>query len=361
MSARSSISAPATCRLRRNIGSAPTTSGAIFSAASCSATAFPSCWRRSSSGFAVPLGVALGLIAGYFGGWAEIVIMRLTDVALAIPPLVMALAVTAVLTPNLIHAMFAIAALWWTWHTRLIFSIARTLRQQEFVEAAQTLGASRFHILFRELLPNCASAILVKTSLDFGFVILIGAALSFLGLGVQPPTPDLGTMVASGADYPARSLVGIAASGRGHPVRRPGIQFARRRLARSLRRRERAMSADPLLSVRSLAVEFSHLRPSLAGSARRVARRARASSRRAGRRVRLRQERDDAGDHGHPVDASGPRSRPARSWFDGRDLLAIRPARARESARHGDVDGVPGPDDVRSIPFSRSATRWARS
>ncbi|MGO9772035.1 MAG: ABC transporter permease [Roseiarcus sp.] len=152
-------------------------------------------------GFAVPLGAALGLIAGYFGGWAEIVIMRLTDVALAIPPLVMALAVTAVLTPNLIHAMFAIAALWWTWHTRLIFSIARTLRQQEFVEAAQTLGASRFHILFRELLPNCASAILVKTSLDFGFVILIGAALSFLGLGVQPPTPDLGTMVASGSDY----------------------------------------------------------------------------------------------------------------------------------------------------------------
>ena len=150
---------------------------------------------------AVPLGAALGLVAGYFGGWAEIVIMRLTDVALAIPPLVMALAVTAVLTPNLIHAMFAIAALWWTWHTRLIFSITRTLRGQEFVEAAQILGASRLHILFRELLPNCASGILVKTSLDFGFVILIGAALSYLGLGVQPPTPDLGTMVASGADF----------------------------------------------------------------------------------------------------------------------------------------------------------------
>jgi peptide/nickel transport system permease protein len=150
---------------------------------------------------AVPLGAALGLVAGYFGGWAEIIIMRLTDIALAIPPLVMALAVTAVLTPNLIHAMFAITALWWTWHTRLIFSITRTLRGQEFVEAAQILGASPLHILFRELLPNCASAILVKTSLDFGFVILIGAALSYLGLGVQPPTPDLGTMVASGADF----------------------------------------------------------------------------------------------------------------------------------------------------------------
>lgn len=152
-------------------------------------------------GFAVPVGATLGLLAGYFGGWMEILIMRLTDVALAIPPLVMALAVTAVLTPNLLHAMFAIAALWWTWHTRLIFSITRTLRHQEFVEAARTLGASRFHILFRELLPNCASAILVKVSLDFGFVILIGAALSYLGLGVQPPTPDLGTMVANGADF----------------------------------------------------------------------------------------------------------------------------------------------------------------
>ena len=152
-------------------------------------------------GIAVPIGTALGLLAGYFGGWTEIIIMRLTDVALAIPPLVMALAVTAVLTPSLLHEMYAIAALWWTWHTRLIFSITRTLSHQEFVEAARTLGASRFHILFRELLPNCASAILVKVSLDFGFVILIGAALSYLGLGVQPPTPDIGTMVASGADF----------------------------------------------------------------------------------------------------------------------------------------------------------------
>ena len=151
--------------------------------------------------FAVPVGVVLGLLAGYFGGWTETIIMRANDIALAIPPLVMALAVTTVLTPSLIHSMLAIASLWWTWHTRLIFSIVRTLRQQEFVEAAKTLGASRFHILFRELLPNCASAILVKTSLDFGFVILVGAALSYLGLGVQPPTPDLGTMVASGADF----------------------------------------------------------------------------------------------------------------------------------------------------------------
>lgn len=152
-------------------------------------------------GSAIPIGTTLGLLAGYFGGWVEIVIMRLTDIALAIPPLVMALAVTAVLTPDLINSMLAIAALWWTWHTRLIYSITRQLRSQEFVEAAETLGASKVHILFREILPNCVSALAVKTSLDAGFVILVGASLSFLGLGIRPPTPDLGTMVAQGAAF----------------------------------------------------------------------------------------------------------------------------------------------------------------
>ena len=150
---------------------------------------------------AVPIGTVLGLVAGYFGGWTETVIMRVTDIALAIPPLIMALAVAAVLSPSLTNAMLAISALWWTWHARLVYSLTRQIRAQEYVEAAETLGASKFHILFREILPNCMGAIAVKTSLDAGFVILVGAALSFLGLGVQPPTPDLGTMVASGAGF----------------------------------------------------------------------------------------------------------------------------------------------------------------
>lgn len=152
-------------------------------------------------GTAVPVGAVLGMMAGYFGGWVEIVIMRITDIALAIPPLVMALAVAAVLSPSLVNSMLAIAILWWTWHARLVYSITRQLRSQEFIEAAETLGASKFHILFREILPNCVSAIAVKVSLDAGFVILIGATLSFLGLGIQPPTPDLGTMVSSGASF----------------------------------------------------------------------------------------------------------------------------------------------------------------
>lgn len=152
-------------------------------------------------GTAVPFGAVLGMLAGYYGGWTEIAIMRTTDIALAIPPLVMALAVAAVLSPSLTHSMLAIAVLWWTWHTRLVYSLTRQLRAQEYVEAARMLGAGPFHILFRELLPNCLPAIVVKCSLDAGFVILVGASLSFLGLGIRPPTPDLGTMVATGASY----------------------------------------------------------------------------------------------------------------------------------------------------------------
>ena len=152
-------------------------------------------------GVAVPFGVVLGLIAGYFGGWIETIIMRFTDVMLALPPLAMALAITAVLSPNLINAMVAITMLWWTWHTRLIYRIVKSQMNEDYVEAALVAGASHSHILFKELLPNCFSAVAVKISLDAGFVILFGATLSFLGLGVQPPTPDLGTMVATGSEY----------------------------------------------------------------------------------------------------------------------------------------------------------------
>ncbi len=152
-------------------------------------------------GVAVPFGVVLGLAAGYFGGRVEFIIMRFTDVMLAIPPLAMALAITAVLSPSLINAMIAITMLWWTWHTRLIYRIVKAQMSEDYVEAARVAGASHFHIMFKELLPNCVSAISVKISLDAGFVILFGATLSFLGLGVLPPTPDLGTMVSTGAEY----------------------------------------------------------------------------------------------------------------------------------------------------------------
>jgi peptide/nickel transport system permease protein len=150
----------------------------------------------------VPPGVILGLVAGYSqGSWVETIIMRITDIFLAVPPLILALAITSVLTPNLFNAMLAVSLMWWPWYTRLVYGLASTLRNEFFVSSAEALGASKTHILFREILPNCVSPIFTKMSLDMGWVILIGSALSFVGLGVQPPRPGLGTMVADGANY----------------------------------------------------------------------------------------------------------------------------------------------------------------
>lgn len=150
---------------------------------------------------AVPLGVLLGLLAGYYRGWPETVIMRVTDVFLSIPPLALALAIMAVLEPNLQNAMLAVSVMWWPWYTRLVYGLVSSLRNEGYVQAVQIVGASPGHILLREILPNCLPAILTKMTLDMAFVILIGSSLSFLGLGVQPPDPDLGTMVADGAKY----------------------------------------------------------------------------------------------------------------------------------------------------------------
>ena len=150
----------------------------------------------------VPPGVILGLMAGYYQGtWVDTVIMRTTDIFLAVPPLVLALAICSVLTPNLFNAMLAVSLMWWPWYARLVYGLASTLRNEFFVASAETMGASRFHLLFREILPNCISPIFTKMSLDMGWVILIGSSLSFVGLGVQPPRPGLGTMVAGGYKY----------------------------------------------------------------------------------------------------------------------------------------------------------------
>ena len=148
----------------------------------------------------IPPGVIMGLVAGYFqGSRIEIAIMRITDIFLAVPPLVLALAITVMLSPNLFNQMMAISLMWWPWYSRLVYSITTSLRHEYFVREAELTGASKLHILLREILPNCLAPILTKMSLDAGFVITVGASLSFLGLGVQPPKPGLGTMVADGA------------------------------------------------------------------------------------------------------------------------------------------------------------------
>lgn len=150
---------------------------------------------------AVPIGVTVGLVAGYFGGWVEYVLMRITDVFLSIPPLVLAMSIMGLLEPTLLNGMLAVTVMWWPWYTRLVYNITRSEKEEGYVLAAEIIGASKPHIIFREILPNCVPAIVTKITLDFGFVILIASSLSFLGLGVQPPTPDLGSMVAGGASY----------------------------------------------------------------------------------------------------------------------------------------------------------------
>jgi peptide/nickel transport system permease protein len=150
----------------------------------------------------VPPGVLLGLMAGYYQDtWTDTVIMRITDIFLAVPPLILALAVASVLKPNLWNGMLAVSLMWWPWYTRLVYGVTTALRNEYFVSAAEVTGASTPHILFREILPNTLSPILTKMSIDIAWVIIIGSMLSFVGLGVQPPEPSLGTMIADGSRY----------------------------------------------------------------------------------------------------------------------------------------------------------------
>jgi peptide/nickel transport system permease protein len=150
----------------------------------------------------IPPGVISGLVAGYFRGtWIDTIIMRIADIFIAVPPLVLALAIAAVLTPSVFNSMMAVSLMWWPWYTRLTYNTASALRNEYFVQASEVMGASSFHIIFKEILPNCLGPILTKITLDVGWVILLGSALSFVGLGAQPPTPDLGTMVATGGNY----------------------------------------------------------------------------------------------------------------------------------------------------------------
>lgn len=149
----------------------------------------------------MPVGVILGLLAGYLGDWVEFGLMRLTDIFLAIPPLVLAMAIMGFLPATLTYAMLAVTVMWWPWYTRLVYNVVRAEAREGYVLAAEVTGASPAHVMFREILPNCVPAIMTKLSLDVGFVVLMVSALSFLGLGVQPPTPDLGSMVADGAKY----------------------------------------------------------------------------------------------------------------------------------------------------------------
>lgn len=152
-------------------------------------------------GLALAIGVPLGVVAGYAGGALDEVIMRITDVFLSFPPLLLAMAISTLLGPNLTNAMIAIAIAWWPWYTRLLRSEAISVRERDYVQAARAMGASPGKIVFKHVLPNCLTPIIVQASMDFGSIILTSAALSFLGLGAQPPTPEWGLMVSTGRTF----------------------------------------------------------------------------------------------------------------------------------------------------------------
>jgi peptide/nickel transport system permease protein len=147
------------------------------------------------------IGIPLGIAAGYFGGWVDEVIMRVTDIFLAFPSLLLALALAAVLPTSLTSLTIAIAVTWWPWYTRLIRGQAASVAGRPYIDSCRALGIPRWRIIVRHILPNSVTPLTVQVSLDVGGVILTASALSFLGLGAQDPTPDWGLMVAEGQNY----------------------------------------------------------------------------------------------------------------------------------------------------------------
>ena len=147
------------------------------------------------------IGLTLGAISGFVGGWVDEVIMRFTDMFLAFPALILALAVAASLGAGLTSAVIALAAGFWPWYARLLRGQVLSLKHREYVEAARALGVSDAGIIWRHILPNALSPIIVELSTDMGYAILDISALSFIGLGAQPPSPEWGAMIVAGRDY----------------------------------------------------------------------------------------------------------------------------------------------------------------
>jgi peptide/nickel transport system permease protein len=150
---------------------------------------------------AFTVGTLLGSVAGFFGGRVSEAIMRVTDIFLTIPDLILAMAFAAALGPGLLNVMVAVSLVWWPGYCRLARANVVALRDSQFAEAAQSIGASRARVLLTHILPNAFPTILVKASMDIGFAVLTTAALGFIGLGTQPPTPDWGVMIADGRKY----------------------------------------------------------------------------------------------------------------------------------------------------------------
>lgn len=148
-------------------------------------------------------GTLVGLVAGYFGGWADELMMRITDIFFAFPALILAMAVAGALGPSLRNALLAISVVTWPVYARLIRGQVLALKQRDFIIAARALGVSELRIMLRHVLPNILAPLLVQASFDLGGAIISVAGLSFIGFGAQPPTPEWGVMVSEGRNYVA--------------------------------------------------------------------------------------------------------------------------------------------------------------
>jgi peptide/nickel transport system permease protein len=147
----------------------------------------------------VVIGASLGAVSGFVGGVGGAGIMRLVDVTLSFPPMLLAMAVAASLGPGLENAAVAMVIVWWPIYARLMRAQVLEVREREHVEAAVAAGASRFRVLYKHILPLCWTPVLISATMDLGQVILLAASLSFIGLGATPPTPEWGSMISDGA------------------------------------------------------------------------------------------------------------------------------------------------------------------
>jgi len=150
---------------------------------------------------ALAIGVPLGLVAGYFGGRIDDIIMRLSDIFLAFPSLLLPLVIAAALGPSIINAMIAIAVAWFPWYVRIVRAQVLTVKEQLYVEAARSIGVSQFSILFKHVLPNSMAPVIIQASMDMGYTILTAAGLSFIGVGARPPTVEWGLMITDARAY----------------------------------------------------------------------------------------------------------------------------------------------------------------
>jgi peptide/nickel transport system permease protein len=150
---------------------------------------------------AAPIGLLVGTVAGYAGGWTDAILMRVTDIFLAFPKLILALAFVAALGPGIENAVLAIAITSWPPYARIARAETLTVRNSDYIKAVQLMGASPFRIVLRHIMPLCISSLIVRVTLDMAGIILTAAGLGFLGLGAQPPLPEWGTMIASGRRF----------------------------------------------------------------------------------------------------------------------------------------------------------------